>query len=97
MTHSKRQSYLLFVSEDGDRLKQWTIRVDYLLICLAVAVLCSLFIMAVPLLQWAVPQSEHWAAPKRAHEIKIRGSAFSHLCRSNCSCRFAWESLTRGS
>ncbi len=97
MTHCKRQSYVLFVAEDGDHLKQWAIRVDYLLICLAVAVLCSLFIIAAPLLQWAAPQSEHWAAPKRAHEIRIRGSAFSHLCRSNCSYRFAWASWTPGS
>jgi len=72
MAHMKRQSYILFVAEDGEQLRQWAIRIDYLLICLAVGILCSLFIIALPLLQSAVPQSEHWVAPKRAHETKLR-------------------------
>jgi hypothetical protein len=61
------QPYILFVAEDGDRRKQWAIRVDYLLIWLAVGVLCFLSILAVPLLQSTVRQSERRVAPR--HEI----------------------------
>jgi len=66
------KSYILFVAEDGDQLDQWAIRVDYLLICLAVGVLCCLSIIAVPLLQSAVPQAEHSVVAKRTHAIKLR-------------------------
>jgi hypothetical protein len=69
--------YILFVAEDGDQLKQWAIRVDYLLIWLAIGVLCSLFIVARPLLQSTVPQSKRGAAPKS--EIKLRWAPHSGI------------------
>ena len=62
--------YILLVVEDGGQLRQWVIRVDYLLICLAVAVFCSLSIAALPLLRRTPRQSQRWGAPK--NEIKVR-------------------------
>jgi hypothetical protein len=73
MARAKRQSYILFVAEDGEQLKQWAIRVDYLLICLAVAFLCSLFIIAVPLLLHGTradcPNSHGLACPNLFEDI----------------------------
>lgn len=79
MAHTKRQSYILLVAEDGEQLQEWAIRVD-LLICLAVGVVCSLFMIAVLLLQSAFPQSEHSIAPKRAHEITLRWAPRPRTC-----------------
>jgi hypothetical protein len=61
---------ILFVVEDGDRLKQWAIRVDYLLICVTLGVLCSLAAILLPLLQSNVPHSQRWPTP--GHEIRSR-------------------------
>jgi hypothetical protein len=65
------KSYILFVAQDGDQQKQWAIRVDRLLIGLAVGVLCSLSVLALPLFQRPVPRAEHWARPTPARETKL--------------------------
>jgi len=65
------KSHILFVAQDGDQLKQWSIRVDHLLICLALLIVCSLSIIALPLLHSSVPQSNRWGVPKPANEIQI--------------------------
>jgi hypothetical protein len=65
------KSYILFVARDGDQQKQWAIRVDHLLIGLAVGVLCSLSILALPLLQRPAPRAERRATPEPARETKL--------------------------
>jgi hypothetical protein len=65
------KSYILFVAQDDDQVKQWAIRVDHLLIGLAVGVLCSLSVIALPLLQRPSPRAERWAKPTPAHESKL--------------------------
>jgi hypothetical protein len=65
------KSYILFVAQDVDQQKQLAVRVDRLLIGLAVGVLCSLSVMALPLLHRPAPRAERWATPTPAHESKL--------------------------
>jgi hypothetical protein len=65
------KSYIVLVAQDGDQRKQWAIRVDRLLIGLAVGVLCSLSVIALPLFQRPTPQVERWAKPTPAHETHV--------------------------
>jgi hypothetical protein len=61
------KSYIVLVAQDGDQRKQWAIRVDRLLIGLAAGLLCSLFVIALPLFQRSAPQPERWVTPRPAH------------------------------
>jgi hypothetical protein len=79
------KSYLLFVAQDGDQLKQWSIRVDHLLICLALLLVCSLSIIALPLLQGSVPQSNRWGVPKPANELQLPSAPHSGQAAGNGS------------
>ena len=63
--------YIVFVAENGDQQKQWSIRVDRLLIGLAVGVLCSLSVIALLLFQPSAARAAHRMKPRPAHETRI--------------------------
>lgn len=70
MVGRNQHSYIVLVAENGGTSRQWAIRVDYLLSCLALGTVLSLYPMAMPLLHSRILQVEHKATPKPTHEIK---------------------------
>lgn len=74
MARGKRQSYIVFVVEDGRAVKQWAIRVDRLLSCLALGVLLSLSPLIVPLMRGYPPQTRPSAPLKQMLNDQAPGS-----------------------
>ena len=70
MASGRQHSYIVLVAENDGNSRQWAIRVDYLLSCLALGMVLSLYPIAMPLLHSRIAELEHRAIPKPSHEIQ---------------------------